>query len=57
MKISLIKKDTSEVIFENIKGFRAGISVLTIFDEFDRGHMFELSDFQAIYINHIEENK
>lgn len=57
MKISLIKKDTSEVIFENIKGFRAGISVLTIFDEKDRKHMFELSDFQAIYINHIEENK
>lgn len=56
MKISLIKKDTSEVIFENIKGFRAGISVLTIFDEKDREHMFDLSDFQAVYINQFGSN-
>ena len=55
MKISLIKTDTAEVVFENIKGFRAGTSVLTIFDEEDREHMFVLSDFQAIYINQFEE--
>ena len=55
MKISLIKKDTSEIVFGNIKGFRAGTSVLTIFDKFNREHMFELSDFQAVYINQFVE--
>lgn len=57
MKISLIYKNTAEVVFENIKGFRAGISILTIFDKFDREHMFQLEELQAIYVNQFEEKK
>ena len=55
MKISLIYKNTAEVVFENIRGFRAGTSVLSVFDEFDKEHMFFLEDLQAIYINQFEE--
>ncbi len=55
MKISLIDKNSAEIVFENIRGFRAGTSVLIIFDKFNREHMFELSDFQAVYINQFEE--
>ena len=57
MKISLIDKNSAEIIFENIRGFRAGIAVLTVFDKHDNEHKFFLEDFQAIYINHFDENK
>ncbi len=57
MKISLIDKNSAEIVFENIRGFRAGISVLTIFDKCDNEHKFFLDELQAIYINHFEENK
>ena len=40
--------------FNNIKGFRAGISILIIFDEHDYEHMFELAEIQDIYISVVE---
>lgn len=56
MEITFIHDKLGMQHFKNIKGFRAGISVLTIFDENDQEHMFELSEIQDIYIS-VRENK
>ena len=53
MTIIIIFKENrpfNSVEFRGAKGFKAGISVLTVFDESDSEEMFDLSDIESIFV-------
>ena len=53
MTITINFKENSSLVsakFRDAKGFKAGISFLTVFDESDREVMFNLSTIESILV-------